>query len=121
VDGRVLASGQDQRLTACPSCGGELWVDWDRTLLTKPPQKLAVRCDCGFRRIRLAPVEVGEDGLFWLVDDLRCRVCSHEFTAVVPAGVDDTALECSQCGALSAEVIDDDADGGGDTAVPIGG
>jgi hypothetical protein len=120
----VATSGQNGKLIPCPSCGGALWVDWHRTELVKQPQTLAIRCgDCCFRQIKLAPSNVEhESGLYWLVDDLQCRVCSHTFTALFTTEADDTALECENCHHMAAEVMDDccDDDADDDPAVPVG-
>jgi len=43
----------------------------------------------------------------WVVVDLRCRICSHEQTAIVPAISDLDNLECGNCGNMTAQESDD--------------
>ena len=39
----------------------------------------------------------------WIVNDLvRCGMCNRSWTAVYPAGTDETKLECPRCGAFES-------------------
>ena len=43
----------------------------------------------------------------WVVVVLRCRICSHEQTSIVPAVSDLDNLECGNCGNMTSQEADE--------------
>ena len=48
-----------------------------------------------------------KDGITdWQVAIFECRICNHKFTVVYPVGGCNEDVECSNCGNMTADIIE---------------